>query len=74
MKIFLLFHFWSIVSTSTEVDSILKRLNKLENNQKMLIGTVRRQRGQIQNMESIISKVVLDRCRKYFNIWIVIKL
>ena len=39
------------------MSDVLNRLNKMENNQKLLIGTVRKQRAQLQHIENIISKV-----------------
>ena len=68
--IFLVLVFFKFREVIAIEDVILKRLDKMENMQKVLISTVRYQRGQIQHLQDqieILQQVQILRFRHLLN-------
>ena len=55
MQIIIIFAIFERIKGATEIELILSRLNKIENNQKLIIGTIRKQRGQIQQLDAALN-------------------
>lgn len=55
MQILIIFAIFERIKGATEIELILSRLNKIENNQKLIIGTIRKQRGQIQQLDAALN-------------------
>ena len=54
IQIIIIFAILERIKGTTEIELILSRLNKIENNQKLIIGTIRKQRGQIQQLDAAL--------------------
>jgi len=55
IQIIIIFAIFERIKGTTEIELILSRLNKIENNQKLIIGTIRKQRGQIQQLDAALN-------------------
>lgn len=55
IQIIIIFALFERITGTTEIELILSRLNKIENNQKLIIGTIRKQRGQIQQLDAALN-------------------
>ena len=54
LQIIIIFAILERIKGATEIELILSRLNKIENTQKLIIGTIRKQRGQIQQLDAAL--------------------
>jgi len=55
LQIIIMFVIFERIKGTAEIELIMSRLNKIENNQKLIIGTIRKQRGQIQQLDAALN-------------------